>query len=137
MTFMMSSSLSFIWFYFHFLYLFHSSLSHPQIHEIHELDTFTQYVISIQVFNPEGIGPATNVVVMTDEGGKYIAFHHFHLLHFCTVYIYQDCFSYSVYILFFLLSEKCNILAMMKEWICLNENVLTFLTWHTWRKLAG
>lgn len=42
----------------------------PQSHEIHDLDTYTQYLISIQVFNPEGLGPATSVVVMTDEGGK-------------------------------------------------------------------
>jgi receptor-type tyrosine-protein phosphatase gamma len=41
-----------------------------QSHEIHELETYTQYLISIQVFNPEGNGPATNVAIMTDEGGK-------------------------------------------------------------------
>ena len=41
-----------------------------QSHEIHDLDTYTQYLISIHVFNPEGIGPATNIGVMTDEGGK-------------------------------------------------------------------
>jgi hypothetical protein len=38
------------------------------------LETYTQYLISIQVFNPEGIGPPTNIVVMTDEGSKYKLF---------------------------------------------------------------
>uniref|UniRef100_T1JAT5 Uncharacterized protein n=1 Tax=Strigamia maritima TaxID=126957 RepID=T1JAT5_STRMM len=32
------------------------------------LDTFRQYVISVQVFNPAGAGPASTVVAMTDEG---------------------------------------------------------------------
>lgn len=41
-----------------------------QSHEIHDLDTYTQYLVSIQVFNPEGLGPPTTVLVMTDEGGK-------------------------------------------------------------------
>lgn len=54
--------------YYHFIF------SLLQSHEIHDLDTYTQYLISIQVFNPEGIGPATNVVVMTDEGSKYMIF---------------------------------------------------------------
>uniref|UniRef100_A0A182MGS8 Fibronectin type-III domain-containing protein n=1 Tax=Anopheles culicifacies TaxID=139723 RepID=A0A182MGS8_9DIPT len=39
-------------------------------HEIHNLETYTQYLVSIQVFNPEGLGPPTTVLVMTDEGGK-------------------------------------------------------------------
>uniref|UniRef100_A0A182VRC0 Fibronectin type-III domain-containing protein n=1 Tax=Anopheles minimus TaxID=112268 RepID=A0A182VRC0_9DIPT len=38
-------------------------------HEIHNLETYTQYLVSIQVFNPEGLGPPTTVLVMTDEGG--------------------------------------------------------------------
>jgi len=42
----------------------------PQNHSIHNLDTFTQYLVSLQVFNPEGHGPASTVTVMTDEGGK-------------------------------------------------------------------
>ncbi|XP_037919169.1 tyrosine-protein phosphatase 99A isoform X3 [Hermetia illucens] len=37
-------------------------------HEIHNLETYTQYLVSIQVFNPEGLGPSTTVLVMTDEG---------------------------------------------------------------------
>lgn len=41
-----------------------------QSHEIQNLETFTQYLVSIQVFNPEGLGPATTVLCMTDEGGK-------------------------------------------------------------------
>lgn len=40
-----------------------------QSHEIHNLETYTQYLVSLQVFNPEGIGPVTTVLVMTDEGG--------------------------------------------------------------------
>lgn len=41
-----------------------------QSHEIHYLETYTQYLVSLQVFNPEGPGPSTTVLVMTDEGGK-------------------------------------------------------------------
>lgn len=41
-----------------------------QSHEIHNLETYTQYLVSLQVFNPEGPGPATTVLVMTDEGGE-------------------------------------------------------------------
>ena len=33
------------------------------------LNTYTQYLVSLKVFNPEGGGPETVVVVMTDEGG--------------------------------------------------------------------
>ncbi|EFN79968.1 Protein sidekick, partial [Harpegnathos saltator] len=39
-------------------------------HSIHNLETFTQYLVSLQVFNPEGHGPASTVTVMTDEGGR-------------------------------------------------------------------
>ena len=39
---------------------------------IQKLDIFTQYLVSLQVFNPEGLGPSTTVVVMTDEGGETI-----------------------------------------------------------------
>lgn len=46
------------------------TLSVFQNHSIHNLDTFTQYLVSLQVFNPEGHGPASTVTVMTDEGGK-------------------------------------------------------------------
>lgn len=53
-----------------------------QSHEIHNLETYTQYLVSLQVFNPEGPGPATTVGVMTDEGGKYFSFFSsiFHIL---------------------------------------------------------
>ena len=34
------------------------------------LKTYTQYLVSLSVYNPEGDGPPTVVVVMTDEGGK-------------------------------------------------------------------
>ena len=37
---------------------------------IQRLQIFTQYLVSVQVINPEGLGPATTVVVMTDEGGN-------------------------------------------------------------------
>ena len=37
---------------------------------IQRLGIFTQYLVSLQVFNPEGLGPSTTVVVMTDEGGE-------------------------------------------------------------------
>jgi len=48
----------------------HDDFSLFQNHEIHNLEVYKQYLISIQVFNPEGMGPDTSVVVMTDEGGK-------------------------------------------------------------------
>lgn len=41
-----------------------------QSHEITNLETFTQYLVSLQVFNPEGLGPTSTVLIMTDEGGK-------------------------------------------------------------------
>ena len=37
---------------------------------IQKLEIFTQYLVSLQVYNPEGLGPSTTVVVMTDEGGN-------------------------------------------------------------------
>ncbi|CAD1476977.1 unnamed protein product, partial [Heterotrigona itama] len=39
-------------------------------HTIRNLQTYTQYLVSLQVFNPEGHGPATTISVMTDEGGE-------------------------------------------------------------------
>ncbi|KAK5639714.1 hypothetical protein RI129_012206 [Pyrocoelia pectoralis] len=39
-------------------------------HNIDHLDTYTQYLVSLQVVNPEGNGPRTTVLVMTDEGEK-------------------------------------------------------------------
>ncbi|CAO1427366.1 unnamed protein product [Diamesa hyperborea] len=42
--------------------------SSVESHEIQNLETFTQYLVSLQVFNPEGLGPPTTVLVMTDEG---------------------------------------------------------------------
>ncbi len=42
-------------------------------HTIQKLDVFTQYLVSLQVYNPEGLGPSTTVVVMTDEGGTIIS----------------------------------------------------------------
>ncbi|KAG7198498.1 hypothetical protein KM043_005871 [Ampulex compressa] len=37
-------------------------------HSIYNLETYTQYLVSLQVFNPAGHGPASTVSVMTDEG---------------------------------------------------------------------
>ena len=37
-------------------------------HTIKQLKVFTQYLVSLAVRNPEGLGPATTVVVMSDEG---------------------------------------------------------------------
>uniref|UniRef100_B3P5H8 GG11661 n=1 Tax=Drosophila erecta TaxID=7220 RepID=B3P5H8_DROER len=39
-------------------------------HEIQNLQTYTQYKVTVQVFNPEGLGPETTILVMTDEGGE-------------------------------------------------------------------
>eukprot|EP00094_Tigriopus_californicus_P012020 TCALIF_11614-PA protein Name:"Similar to Ptp99A Tyrosine-protein phosphatase 99A (Drosophila melanogaster)" AED:0.07 eAED:0.07 QI:0/0.7/0.45/0.81/1/1/11/539/1209 len=46
------------------------SVKDPAItkHTIQKLAIFTQYLVSLQVLNPEGLGPSTTVVVMTDEG---------------------------------------------------------------------
>ncbi len=38
---------------------------------ITDLAIFTQYLVSLQVVNPEGEGPRSTVVVMTDEGSKW------------------------------------------------------------------
>ena len=45
-------------------------LAHPGTtsHTLTGLEVYTQYLISIRVVNPEGEGPDTIVVVMTDEG---------------------------------------------------------------------
>jgi receptor-type tyrosine-protein phosphatase gamma len=50
---------------------FSRTIKNPTIREfiLRDLNIFTQYSISLQVLNPEGAGPATKVVVMTDEGG--------------------------------------------------------------------
>ena len=40
------------------------------------LAVYTQYLLSIKVYNPEGSGPETIVVVMTDEGGQFYLFTH-------------------------------------------------------------
>ena len=50
---------------------FSRTIKDPTVREfiLRDLNIFTQYSISLQVLNPEGSGPATKVVVMTDEGG--------------------------------------------------------------------
>ena len=48
------------------------TIADPAIREyiLRDLNIFTQYSVSLQVMNPAGVGPATKVMVMTDEGGK-------------------------------------------------------------------
>jgi receptor-type tyrosine-protein phosphatase gamma len=47
-------------------------LGEPETTEfiLKDLTPYTQYLFSIRVFNPQGVGPLSTVVVMTDEGGK-------------------------------------------------------------------
>ena len=49
-------------------------LKDPEVTQftILDLSPFTQYLVSLQVVNPAGLGPPTKVVVMTDEGGKLL-----------------------------------------------------------------
>ncbi|CAH1153715.1 unnamed protein product [Phaedon cochleariae] len=39
-------------------------------HLLTQLEPWTQYYVTVQVFNPEGLGPNTTVLIMTDEGGE-------------------------------------------------------------------
>ena len=50
-------------------------LKDPEVTQftILDLSPFTQYLVSLQVVNPAGLGPPTKVVVMTDEGGKLLS----------------------------------------------------------------
>jgi hypothetical protein len=41
-----------------------------QSHELQGLETYTPYIVNLQVYNPEGYGPQSSVFVMTDEGSK-------------------------------------------------------------------
>ena len=47
-------------------------ISDPDVGQflIKGLTPFTQYLVSLQVRNPAGLGPPTKVVIMTDEGGN-------------------------------------------------------------------
>ncbi len=47
-------------------------LGDPEVttYEIRGLREFTRYLVSVQVVNPEGLGPASTVEVSTDEGGE-------------------------------------------------------------------
>ena len=49
-----------------------TTLKDPDVthYTIQDLEAFTQYLVSLQIVNPAGLGPPTTVVVMTDEGGK-------------------------------------------------------------------
>ena len=40
--------------------------------ELSGLRPFTRYLVSVQIINPEGIGPANTVEVSTDEGGEEV-----------------------------------------------------------------
>ena len=44
-------------------------------HTLTGLAVYTQYLLSLRVFNPEGEGPDTIVVVMTDEGAPSQVLH--------------------------------------------------------------
>jgi hypothetical protein len=37
---------------------------------LRNLTPYTQYLFSLRVLNPQGVGPISTVVVMTDEGGE-------------------------------------------------------------------
>ncbi|XP_076676986.1 putative receptor-type tyrosine-protein phosphatase mosPTP-1 isoform X5 [Andrena cerasifolii] len=50
------------------IYIRDSAVDVSYNHSIHNLVAYTQYLVSLQVFNPAGHGPATTVSVMTDEG---------------------------------------------------------------------
>ncbi len=41
-------------------------------HVISGLAPFTRYFVSIQVVNPEGVGPSATCTVSTDEGGMFV-----------------------------------------------------------------
>lgn len=47
-------------------------IKNPGLREyiLRDLATYTEYTLALQVLNPEGEGPATKVMVMTDEGGE-------------------------------------------------------------------
>jgi hypothetical protein len=49
---------------------FKSCLFALQSYTLEGLAVYTQYLVSLRVYNPEGSGPETIVVVMTDEGGE-------------------------------------------------------------------
>ena len=54
-----------------------------QSHTLTGLVMYTQYLLSIKVYTPEGSGPDTIVVVMTDEGGQlYSIKNMFDMFHF-------------------------------------------------------
>lgn len=42
-----------------------------QAHKITNLRPHTSYHIGLSVFNPEGFGPNTTLLIRTDEGSKY------------------------------------------------------------------
>ena len=52
-------------------------IKNPGLREyiLRDLATYTEYTLALQVLNPEGEGPATKVMVMTDEGGECCVTH--------------------------------------------------------------
>jgi len=56
---------------------------------IQNLLTFTQYLVSLQVFNPEGLGPPTTVAVITDEGGQ-VTVYSFHSVTFLANFQFES-----------------------------------------------
>ena len=52
-------------------------IKNPGLREyiLRDLATYTEYTLALQVLNPEGEGPATKVMVMTDEGGECCVSH--------------------------------------------------------------
>ena len=40
---------------------------------LRDLTPYTQYLFSIRVLNPQGVGPLSTVVVMTDDGGQSVS----------------------------------------------------------------
>ena len=50
-------------------------LAEPEATEyiLRDLTPYTQYLFSIRVLNPQGVGPLSTVVVMTDEGGQSVS----------------------------------------------------------------
>ena len=38
--------------------------------DLKDLEPWTKYLVSVQVVNPKGVGPAASVEVFTDEGGE-------------------------------------------------------------------
>lgn len=51
----------------------HGSLS-PQNYTLRNLEPYSEYLVTLRVFNPQGDGPTTTLIASTEEGGKLICF---------------------------------------------------------------